>query len=64
MEVSKEERIHALHEVFFDTSASCHDSVNHLVLAKISDVLAHTARGHVRGVAQEDCASSVLANFL
>lgn len=48
MEVTDVELTHALHEILLDTATSGHENVDHLVLAEVADVLAHTAGSHVR----------------
>lgn len=63
VEIAYVERSHALHEVLLDTSASSHNGVDHFVLAKIANVLSHTARAHVRGIAEEDGAACVLPHL-
>jgi hypothetical protein len=47
VEVTKVERIHGLHEILFNTSTCGNINIDHLVLAEIADVFAHTTRRHV-----------------
>jgi hypothetical protein len=63
VEVTDESWLHALHDVFFNTTACSHNRLNHLVLAEILNVLAHATRRHVRGVAKENSAASILADL-
>jgi hypothetical protein len=60
VEVPNVVRGEALHEVLLNTTGGCDDTIYHLVLAKISDVLSHTARCHVRCVAKEYGAADIL----
>ena len=50
---------HALHDVFFNSACCRHDTIDHLVLAQIANVLSHATTGHIGGVAEEDGAAGV-----
>lgn len=47
MEVANVELPHALHEILLYTTASSYVAIDHLVLAKVADILTHTAGSHV-----------------
>ncbi len=53
-------RLHALHKVLLDAASGCHDTIDHVVLDQVEDALAHTARDHVRRVAEKDGAVGAL----
>lgn len=53
-EIADESRGQTLDEVFFDAAGRGHDTVDHGVLGQEPDCLPHAARGHVRGVTQEN----------
>jgi len=52
-----------LHDIFFNTSTSCDDARNHLMLTKISNVFSHTTWCHVGSVSEEDGTSGVFTHF-
>jgi hypothetical protein len=61
VEVPNVVRGEALHKVFLNTTSGCDDAIYHLVLTKISDVLSHSARRHVRCVSEEYGAADILS---
>lgn len=51
VEITDITRSHTLHNVFFNSTTGCHNAIDHLVLAKIPNVLAHSTANHIAGVA-------------